>query len=348
MAKVLQKTNLTPSQLKEVIAMCIQHNVNLYIEGPAGLGKTEITKQVCQELGVPLFSRRPSVDEPPDFRGFGVPEKDSNGKLVMQFSRPVDLPPETGKCVFFLDELNRAREDVLNCVMGITDSSKRVGTHQLSKDMTVIAAGNPSNNDYDTGEMDRAQRDRFLHVSCTYSTDDLIAYFSQIGVDSVVTQFLKINKGVLSETCTPRSLERLGQILPAVRLVPKDIGLVMIQGCIGEELGIEFFAFLTDKRPLKFEELLHSEGRRRFKSLCKSEGYRADIIGLTVEDVLTQITGRDIPETVSGVMCFILENVQAEHCAAILYKICNSESLLLQAPAIRGSKLIMERLSKLK
>src|SRR5687767_4459315 len=74
------------------------YNAIEIIGGP-GMGKSEIVFQAVEELnkawgGTPekrVVGCKPfflTTVEPPDVRGFGLPSKDANGKMVMTFTAP--------------------------------------------------------------------------------------------------------------------------------------------------------------------------------------------------------------------------------------------------------------------
>jgi len=357
--KVINKLRINTEQLASIIEACINAKVNLYIEGPAGCGKTEITKQVCQRLRLPLHSHRLADCEPSDLRGLPVvANMDKDGKPVMKFSRPADIPPTEGKCVWLLDELNRANRSVMNSIMQATDSSKRVGDNQLSPDMVVVACGNPStDNNYDVGELDLALNNRFLHVVIDYDVETLATYASQKGWDKSVIGFMKITRSNLftasstnaGAVCTPRSLERLSSIVPVTQHMSRENALAMFQGCIGAELGTAFYSFRYELRPVEFSELMTPDGKARLDSHCSESGYRSDLIGLTLDSIVETLQGKKtITKDQAEAVQYFLRTIQAEQSAACIAQLAMKCMPVLTHPTIAQDTTLRDRLQRVK
>lgn len=357
MAKVISTIKVNATQLEEIVKHCIESGTNLYISGPKGVGKTEIVNQVCTKLSVPMFKHRLADCEPSDLRGLPiVAGNDEDGKPIMKFSRPDDIPPASGKCLWFLDELNRANRSVMNSVMQVTDSTKRVGSHKLSRDMVVVASGNPSSdNNYDVGELDAALSNRFLHVVVDYDVDVLLKYATEKNWNEHVLDFMKVSKADLFSTaggtdeasCTPRSLEMLSDLVNKTKDVSKAVALAMFQGCIGPELGKAFFAFLYELRPVKFKELLTIKGQAKLVDQCKDANYRADLLNLTLDDIIKNLTGKKTitDKEAEAVHCF-LTHVQAEQSASAIAKLVTTCKDVLLHPTIASSTELRDRLHR--
>jgi len=359
MAKAIKAVRINASQLPAIIETCITAKINLYIEGPAGVGKSEITKQVCKRLDIPLYQHRLADCEPSDLRGLPiVAGHDADGKPLMKFSRPVDIPPSQGQCAWFLDEMNRANRSVMNTVLQATDSNKRVGDHKLSQDMVVIAAGNPtSDSAYDVGELDLALNNRFLHVIVDYNVDAIADYAKASKWAIEVQDFMKMNRGSLFEgthepgspVCTPRSLERLSQLTPALANLERTQALAMIQGCIGAELGSEYFSFIFDLQPVKFAELLTKRGQARLNKLSQDQGYRADLIGLTIDEITEMFKNKatsDITDNQASAVEFLLKTIQAEQAVSAIQSLATKCKGLITHPKIATSTDLRDRLQR--
>ena len=359
MTKVIKAIEIVPSQLGDVLKAAIKAKVNVYIDGPAGIGKTEITKQVCDELSLPLYTTRLADCEPSDLRGLPiVAGADEQGKPIMQFSRPKDIPPQHGACVWFLDELNRANRGVMNSVMQATDANKRVGDHLLSRDMVVIAAGNPSSNSgYDVNETDLALNNRFLHVIVKSDVASLVTYANKKQWDKRLISFIKANSTNIFTTnpepgspfCSPRSLERTNQVLGVLDVVGRDQQLAMLQGCIGAELGTELFSFLYELRPVTFDELKTDEGKDRLKKMSKDKGYRADLIGLTIDEIVNKMAGvKAVADEDAEAVLFLLTTIQKEQAASAIQSIAAKCTPVLQHKAIATSTKLRDALKQLR
>lgn len=351
--KVINTQRVTPSQLRELLISCIQAGINIHIEGPSGVGKTEMVDQVCTEMTLPLFKHRPADCEPSDFRGMpAVIGTDNDANPIMKFSRPEDIPPAKGKCVWYLDELNRANRSVMNSIMQATDSTKRVGNHKLSQDCVVIAAGNPaSDNQYDVGELDYALHNRFLHLYVDYSVGDLLTYAAKNHWNQDTINFIKLNQSNLLgiESCTPRSLERLSRITEHAKVTSRGNALALFQGCIGPSLGVSYYACVFELRPVSFADLQTQDGKARLDSHCKEQGYRADLLGLTLDSIVESLEGKT---TVSDVeveaVQYYLRTIQAEQSASAIATLASKCKQVLLHPTIAKDTKLRDRLSRVK
>ena len=359
MAKIIKSIQINASQLAGIVEACITSGTNLYIEGPAGVGKSEIVEQVCRKMAVPLFKHRLADCEPSDLRGLPIVSgHDTDGNPTMKFSRPDDIPPATGRSCWFLDEINRATRAVMNSVMQASDSNKRVGSHKLSRDTVIIAAGNPSsNNGYDVGELDLALNNRFLHVVINYDTNALIDYATAQEWNTQVVDFMKVNKANLftgevepgQRFCTPRSLERLSNLMTVLGTVDRTQSLAMIQGCIGAGLGQEFFSFIYEVQPIKFAELMTKKGKDRLKKLSQEAGYRADLISLTIDDIVENLKDKkqeDITDEEASSVEFLLKTIQAEQSASAIATLAAKCRCVLLHDKIAKSTTLRDRLQR--
>lgn len=357
--KVVNSIRITTEQLADVLEACINSGVNVYVEGTAGIGKTEIANQVCQKLDIKPYKHRLADAEPSDLRGMPVVSgEDADGNPTMKFSRPDDIPPKSGKCVWILDELNRANRSVMNSVMQATDDTKRVGSHSLSRDLVVIACGNPStDNNYDVGELDLALNNRFLHVTVESSVDSLVTYAASKAWDKSVIGFMKLTRSNLFTTsttnsgavCTPRSLERLSKIVPVTGNMSKENALALFQGCIGAELGMAFYSFRYELRPVEFSELMTKDGKARLDSHCSETGYRADLLGLTLDSIIESLKDKKTLTTTDvDAVQYFLRTVQAEQSAASIATLAAKCKHVLLHPTIAQDVLLRDRLQRVK
>ncbi|MEO0363690.1 MAG: MoxR family ATPase, partial [Pseudomonadota bacterium] len=109
------------------------------LHGRPGVGKTEIVRQLADEIGAKLFDLRLTTIEPQDLRG--LPYYDHEARTTVWY-RPEDLPDDTSTpSVLFLDELTAAAPQLQPTVYGLLQE-RRVGRHALPDAVFVVAAGN--------------------------------------------------------------------------------------------------------------------------------------------------------------------------------------------------------------
>jgi hypothetical protein len=141
----------------------LDNNMNVLIEGPHGIGKTEMLKELFNKnnLNWKYFSS-PTIDVWTDF--VGVPrasEPDDNGKQHLEMILPKDFAYDEVEALFF-DEFNRAQDKTTNAVMELLQF-KSINGRKFNNLRVVWAAINPYTEDeiYQVQPLDPAIRDRF-------------------------------------------------------------------------------------------------------------------------------------------------------------------------------------------
>ena len=148
---------IKPQQIPKILEICRNANVVPFIWGSQGIGKSQIIKQYSDNNNLDFIDLRLSLMEPGDLIGMPVIE---NNKTV--FKKPQWFPEEKSKGVLFLDELNRANEDIHQAIFQLI-LDKRINGHILPKDWQIVVAGNYGD-DYIVQELDPALLSRFCHL----------------------------------------------------------------------------------------------------------------------------------------------------------------------------------------
>jgi hypothetical protein len=297
MASKVQMMSVSISEAQPAIEFVVLSGKNCYIEGPAGVGKTELIAQIAAKLGAKLYTSRLAQVEPSDLFGFPVPTTLDDGTMITQHTRPTVIPPsdETDQLyIWFFDELNRANKQAVNAVMQATDSSRRIGPHKLPKNIVIVGAGNPANDDaYDTSMLDAAVNNRYVHLKMHYDTNSLVSYAKSKEWNANVISFIQVTGGALFRNgtydglpfCSPRSLETLSGLENNGLSNNKVMHAMLVQGCLGPELGLAYHSHCFELQPLKWSELSTDDGKARLGRMVQPENIRQDLISFTNEDI---------------------------------------------------------------
>ena len=142
---------------------------NVLLVGRAGTGKTERIKEWAKQRGIQLhFTDVQSLD-PTDLAGI-IARNDENPKYATRLGNTEFHELDEPNSVLFLDEVNRASQEVLGALLTlvqnhlIVDPEAPGGKRPLSGMLFTIAAMNPYNPAYDVNDLDMAMRTRFSTV----------------------------------------------------------------------------------------------------------------------------------------------------------------------------------------
>lgn len=239
------------STAKQLIKLCRRADVALYLWGVHGLGKSSLVRQVADEQGIDFTDFRCAQIEASDLRG--LPDKGSDGRT--HFLPPADLPT-SGSGILFLDELNRANNEVLAAAFQLV-LDRRVGQYRLPAGWSIVCAGNLDNGDYTVTELDPAFRDRFCHVllasgKSTFNewADWMSQHFPELALDLVgfcganLKHLEVVESEKLGFRVTPsrRSWEMVARILRAWQRggYSKRTRTEAMAGLVGRDLAIAF------------------------------------------------------------------------------------------------------------
>lgn len=130
---------------------------NLMLVGNHGIGKSEILTEYYKAKGMPVIALfLGQMSDPGDL--IGLPHKDeATGKT--DFMPPYWFPTDGKPIVLFLDELNRARPEILQTIMDLALNRKLAG-RKLPEGSRIIAAVNEGDQ-YQLTDLDPALVSRF-------------------------------------------------------------------------------------------------------------------------------------------------------------------------------------------
>ena len=259
------------------------------LHGRPGVGKTDIVRQLAEDIGARLFDLRLTTIEPQDLRG--LPYFDHTAKKTVWY-RPEDLPEDPDRpSVLFLDELTAAAPALQPAVYGLLQE-RRVGPHVLPPSVFVVAAGNTVEDGAIAYEMGTALSDRLIHLHVAASASDWLEnYAVPHGLHPAVISFIRTRADLLETgeqalqrgdmiAATPRSWDRVAQVMaagPARRV--RD---AMVAGIVGESIAAEFAVVADDiAATVHVEDMIAAEpGHRAALYPASMHGLNALIFSL--------------------------------------------------------------------
>lgn len=233
------------------IAPILPGDTSILLRGAHGIGKSQVVRQVANQLGLDVVDRRLSQMSEGDM--IGLPSTDGE---VTRFNPPDWYKQACSKPVcLFLDELNRATPEVMQAAFQVV-LDRELNGWKLHPQTRVFAAIN-TGGAYTVNEMDPALLDRFWAVDLTPDVQDWLTWAKDSNHihDNVITfiagndKWLDTPKNADSSTVNTsrRSWERLSIALRAIDIaeLPDDLMFYpLCLGFIGTEATIAFHGYV--------------------------------------------------------------------------------------------------------
>jgi hypothetical protein len=250
MAEIISRT-VGPKAAKKSLRKAFKNKRPIFMWGPPGIGKSDIIKQLGEELNAHVIDVRLSLWEPTDIKG--IPYFDSNiNKMV--WAPPGELPDEAlakqhKTIVLFMDEMNSAAPAVQAAAYQLI-LNRRVGTYKLPDNVVMVAAGNRETDKGVTYRMPAPLANRFVHLELTVDWDDYFEWATENKIHKDVVGFLTFSKKDLYDFdpksssrafATPRSWSFVSELLVDDDC-DNDTLTDLTSGAIGEGLAVKFMA----------------------------------------------------------------------------------------------------------
>jgi MoxR-like ATPase len=220
---------------------------------------------------------------------------------IMHFAQSAFLPAENEPAgILFLDELNRARPDVMNCVFQLA-LDRKIGKHyKLPEGWSIVVAANPGDADYQVTDVDPALLGRFCHVKLTPTTDEWLSYARTTKMRDEIRSFIADNKKLLGnshEDCklenvkpNPRSWAMYSRMIEAMEemKVVEDHIIEVGAGLVGAEAAGVFTAYRRNKfKRIDAAMILDSYAKIRPDVQAMVKEGRLDVQKEAIEDLLS-------------------------------------------------------------
>ena len=237
------------------------------LRGRHGIGKSTVVYQYAAQQNMEVVERRASQMTEGDL--VGLPSIDGNSTSFNPpdwFKAACDRP-----VVLFLDEVDRATLEVRQGIFELTDSRKLNG-HVLHPDTLVFAAVNGGEHgaQYQVGEMDPAELDRWTVFDIEPSVEDWLSWAKDSQVSDEIWNFINQNRNHLEHTDdfepnkvypSRRSWERLDKCLSQAGLLKEASPVLynLTSAFVGFEAAVAFNDFVLnyDRQVTTDDILIH-------------------------------------------------------------------------------------------
>lgn len=235
---------------------------NILLVGRHGIGKSEILTEFFEKKGkkvIPLFLGQ--MADPGDL--IGLPHFKEETQQT-EYYPPYWFPVDDKPIVLFLDELNRARPELMQSVMDLALNRKLAG-RKLPAGSQVIAAVN-AGDEYQVEEMDPALVSRFNVYFFNPTVSDWVKWAEQNKLDGRVIKFIEENQILLdgkgkpekeTENCFFKTPDRRAwkKVSDAIKEIPEftEQHVKFISGIIGKEAAVSFIVYANSLKKEMFK-----------------------------------------------------------------------------------------------
>ena len=238
---------------------------NIMLTGRHGIGKSQILTRYFEAQGmkvVTLFLGQ--MSDPDDL--IGLPTKNSEtGKT--DFMPPYWFPTDGKPVVLFLDELNRARPEVLQTIMDLA-LNRKLGGHSLPEGSRLISAVNDGE-EYQLTDLDPALVSRFNVYAFRPTVQDWLLWAEKAGLDKRVTGFISTHQewldgeaGKVAELDTGlektpdrRAWAKVSDVLAGIES-PDELDHKVISGIVGVPAASALASYLSKSAVPGAEDIL--------------------------------------------------------------------------------------------
>ena len=250
MSEIFSRT-VGPKDAKKALRKAFKNKRPIFLWGPPGIGKSDVIKQLGEELDAHVIDVRLSLWEPTDIKG--IPYFDSNDG-TMRWAPPAELPSKEmaaqhEKIVLFMDEMNSAAPSVQSAAYQLV-LNRKVGAYELPDNVVMVAAGNRESDKGVTYRMPAPLANRFVHLEMAVEFEDWFEWAVENNIHKDVVGFLTFSKKDLYDFdpksasrafATPRSWSFVSELI-----VDNDTDegtlLDLTAGSVGEGLAGKFMA----------------------------------------------------------------------------------------------------------
>ena len=266
----------------KTVAKNLPPHVAVLMRGPTGIGKSQVTKTIADELALPFIDVRGSTMQEGDVIGY--PDLEAMKRDgVSTFCLPSWFVRATKEpCVLMLDELNRSMPGVMQGFFQIV-LDRELGNDSegnpicLHPETRVFAAVNVGN-EYDVNDMDPALLRRFWVADLEPDVKGWMDWARAADLDATLIEFIGQNpehwrvdaaEVEPGSVCpNPASWHRLADSLAHCGWTPSSIAgkslpagfYPMLTGFIGTEAAIAFADFIKNyEKNVTAEDILNGK-----------------------------------------------------------------------------------------
>lgn len=266
--------------VKELLELLVAtpYEQNIMLIGRHGIGKSQIITRFFQQKKmnvIPFFLGQ--MSDPGDLIGLMYKNHTTgHSEFLPPFWWPMDEKP----IVLFLDELNRARPEILQSVQDLT-LNKTLAGKRLPEGSIIISAVNEGD-EYQLTDLDPALVSRFNVYEFAPTVEDWLIWANRNNMDKRVVSFIQkhnhfldsdgtshtkeafLGSSLLNKTPDRRAWVKVSDLITPLNDI-KEIHIKIMAGIIGITAAVHFQKSIKTTLKVSPEQLLISFSRHKSK-----------------------------------------------------------------------------------
>lgn len=275
-AKIAIKNGIKGYLLKDEKGMYVMKEVNripFYLEGEPGIGKTEIVRQIADELGIGYVSfslthhTRNSLLGLPVIKNLDDENKYTSYTISEIIAKVWQAREQHREGILLLDEFTCMSESIVPAMLAFLQT-KNIGNHVLPEGWVLVLCGNPPKYNRNSKRFDAAVLDRVRRLNIQYNPMVFLEYAKQIDLHASIIEFIEMDNsnayyyddgGEELELVTCRSWENLSHMLKTYEALGQDVCMEDVgQFLKSETMASEFYLhYIQYVNGIKMDDIIN-------------------------------------------------------------------------------------------
>lgn len=304
------------------------NRIPFYLEGKPGIGKTEIVRQVAEELGIGFVSFSITHHTRNSLLGLPVISDLKCGKYteytMSEIIAATVEKEEQGQKegILLLDEFNCASETIMPTMLAFLQT-RNIGKYKIPEGRSVVLCGNPSAYNKSARQFDAAILDRVRKLEVEYDVTDFLIYATKKGFHESIIKYLEIYRKDIyrcslqkdyEEVVTCRGWENLSHMIHMYEKLGLEVNEKLISQYIKSvEIAHSFYNFysmfmgrMTEK---ELKEIIDKKNIEKYIELANEEKFEfrwklvEQLVGVLIVEEANQISPDAKPDRKRQVAC---------------------------------------------